>query len=230
MKIAVLDLTEEGAPLLADLPRVSRQIIDWISPALPAATFLAVDITGGAALPPVEGFDGLILSGSEYGVYDDTPWMMPLRDLLERTRTAGKPVYGICFGHQIMADVFGGRAEKAAIGKVLGARAFDMGGQRQDAFVWHQDQVTRVPPGAVVTGHAPHCPVGALDYDFPAKSVQFHPEYREAHLRELFERFRGETLTPEEIRDALESFAHANVAVDLAAREAAAFFTAALRV
>lgn len=229
MKIAVLDLTEERAALLADLPRVSQQIIDWLSPEMPVASFFAVDITGGAAMPPVADFDGLILSGSEYGVYDDTPWMAPLRGLLRHTKAAGKPIYGICFGHQIMAEVFGGRAEKAEIGKVVGARTFDIDGQRQDAHVWHQDQVTAVPPGATVTGHAPHCPVGVLDYDFPAKSVQFHPEYREDHLRELFARFRGDALTPDEIDAALASFERANVAADLAAREAAAFFVAALR-
>lgn len=116
----------------------------------------------------------------------------------ELCRDHAKPVFGICFGHQIMADVYGGKAEKAEIGNVVGARGFDYGGSSVDAFVWHQDQVTQVPPSARVTGSADHCPVGALDYDFPARSVQFHPEYRASHLRELFVRGRDVFLAPQE--------------------------------
>ena len=171
MKICVLDLTTHPDSI-ADKPRVAHQIIAWLRPALPEATYDWVDVADALdPLPEVSTFDGLILSGSEYGVYDDTPWIQPLRDLLLRTRDAGKPIYGICFGHQLMADTFGGKAEKAAVGNVMGAQCFDMGGTPTDVHVWHKDQVTKVPPGARVTGQAEYCPVGALAYDFPAASV-----------------------------------------------------------
>ena len=225
MRLAVLDLTTHTEPLLQGLPRVGPQIRDWLGPVLPEAEFAIVDVaTDGTPMPQVDGFDGLIVSGSEYGVYDDVPWIMPLRALLDATRAAGRPIFGICFGHQIMADTFGGKAKKAASGLAVGAMPFEAGGQVADAYFWHQDQVTRVPSGARVTGHAAHCPVGALDYDFPARSVQFHPEYDEVQLRALFERGRDVFIDGAAVDAALETFADADVAADLQAGETAAFF------
>ena len=69
-----------------------------------------------------------------------------------------------------------------SLGQVVGARRFTVDGVERDAHVWHQDQVFEVPPGARVTGSAEYCPVGMLDYDFPAFSMQFHPEYSRAYL------------------------------------------------
>lgn len=224
MKIAVLDLTTHPLPLLAGQPRVGAQVIGWARQGLPRADFVCHDIAeGGAPLPAPEDFDGLILSGSEFGVYDETPWMAPLRALLLATRAAGKPIFGICFGHQIMADTFGGRAERAH-DPILGARRYTFGGRAVDVHVWHQDQVTAVPPGARVTGSADYCPVGALEYDFPAASVQFHPEYSEAHLRTLFDLFLGTAVSEEARAAALASFEGAQVAPDVAAAELAALF------
>lgn len=224
MRIAVLDLTEELPDLLAGLPRVSAQIVSWLEPALPEAVFTAHDISGGADLPTIDGFDGVILSGSEYGVYDDTPWMQPLRAFLIDARRAGKAIFGICFGHQIMADVFGGKAELSAMGTVLGARDFEMDGTRRAAHVWHQDQVTASPPGAEVIAQAPYCPIAALRYDFPAFSVQFHPEYTRAHLERIFARARGVFVTDAQVDAAVASFETTPVAADLMAAEVADFF------
>ena len=225
MRIAVLDVTGHPLPLLKGLPRVGEQIISWLSPALPDCVFRWYDIEeNGEDLPNLGAFDGVILSGSEHGVYDATPWNGPVRTLLLNCKAAGKPVFGICFGHQMMADTFGGHAEKAKFGVVVGARKFDFGEVSHDAHVWHKDQVTIVPPGAVITARAPYCPVGALEYDFPAASVQFHPEYSEFQLCEIFTRARNHFLTGAEVDGAIESFSKTDVKSDLMAQETATFF------
>ncbi|MCP3970282.1 MAG: type 1 glutamine amidotransferase [Rhodobacteraceae bacterium] len=224
MQIAILDFTAQPSPLLDGVPRVSFEIADWLCPELPEARFAHVDIAHGAAVPGLDSFDGLILSGSEYGAYDEVDWMTPLRGLLNATRDAAKPVFGICFGHQVMADTFGGRAEKADLGVIVGQREFDIGTDRHSAHVWHQDQVTRIPPGATVTARADYCPVGGLEYDFPAASVQFHPEYTQPRLEELFERGRNIFIAPSDANAALASFEEGTVDKALAAADTAAFF------
>jgi GMP synthase-like glutamine amidotransferase len=50
--------------------------------------------------------------GSPHAVYDDRPWIAPLEALIRDIRDAGRPLVGICFGHQIVARAFGGRVEK----------------------------------------------------------------------------------------------------------------------
>lgn len=228
MKITILDLTEHPLPLLEGLPTVGVQIANWLRPALPDAQFETAHIAEGEAFPDLSSVEALVVSGSEYGVYDETPWMQPLRGYVMAVKAAGKPIYGICFGHQIMADLFGGKAELGPVGNQVGTRRYAKEGAEFDANAWHKDQVTRVPPDAQVTASAAYCPVAALDYDFPAKSVQFHPEYTQDHLRDIFDRFEGGFLKSEEVAAAKESFIASDVRADEMALEAAAFFKAHL--
>ena len=225
MRIVVLDLTTHPEPMLSGLMKAGQLITQWLGPALPEAEIRVIEIANhNAPMPTLDSFDGVVLSGSESGVYDPKPWMDSLRAFLLEVKTAQKPVYGICFGHQIMADTYGGKAEKSEAGTAVGACSFDMEGRAVDAHVWHKDQVTKVPPGAKITGTASHCPVGALDYDFPARSVQFHPELIEPEFRLLFERGRDVLLDGALADAAVESFAKTDVAVDLEAAETAEFF------
>jgi len=220
MQIGIIELTTV-LPGLEDGPSTGQQIADWLAPALPEARMQVFPVAGGAALPDPSACDGYVISGSGAGVYDTPDWMAPLRAFLLLARDAGKPLVGICFGHQIMADTFGGRAEKASIGKVVGVRGFDLEGTRHPAYVWHQDQVTIVPPGARVVGSADHCPVGALAYDFPAWSVQFHPEYTQTNILAEIGAATPEFVSETVAREALAEIAVARVAPDLTAAKAA---------
>ena len=225
MRIAVLDLAGHPLPLLEGLSRAGELIISWLSPALPEGVFRWYDVEqNGQKLPNLNTFDGVVISGSDHGVYDATPWNRSVRVFLLDCKRAGKPIFGICFGHQMMADTFGGHAENAKLGVSVGARAFQFGDSSHDAHVWHKDQVTIVPPNARITANASYCPVGALEYDFPATSVQFHPEYSEYQLCEIIRRSSDVFLSRAQADGAIESFAQTEVKPDLMAKETAAFF------
>ena len=222
MKITVLDcvspdrLTEKYGP-------TGNHVIRWLSPALPEATIDTVHVAGGVPAPKPGEVDGIVISGSEKGVYDDTPWMAPLRAILEEYREAGTPVFGICFGHQIMADVWGGKAEKADKGFITGAREFESPAGPVSAYVAHQDQVTDVPPNAQVVAGSDYCPVAALAYDFPAFSVQFHPEYNRGFTEDLIDMFGDQLMNAGQIAEA-KSTLDADVPAGLFGAQAAAFF------
>ena len=227
MRIAVLDFCVWLEDYQWDQKRFGPMVVDWVRRGLPDAALEVIDIGAGDPLPKPGSFDGYVLTGSEQGVYDDTPWMQPLRDWLVETRDAGKPIFGICFGHQIMADTFGGKAEKTGPAEV-GVRSFDVDGVTVTGHVWHQDQVTKVPPGAEVIGSADYCPVAALAYEFPAMSVQFHPEYPPDYVSTFLRRSRGEVLSAEETDAAVAQFDASDVSPDLYAKELGKFFREAL--
>lgn len=228
MKIAVYDCVA-GDALTEKYGPVANTVTRWIKPHLPEAEFVPVHIAVGASMPNTSDVDGVIISGSEKGVYDDTPWMQPLRENLVAMRKANVPIFGICFGHQIMADVFGGKAEKVDKGFITGARQFDMGHGEQPAYVAHQDQVTEVPPEATVIASAPYCPAAALAYDFPAMSVQFHPEYSGGFTHDLIDMFGDQMMTPEQI-EAARATIDGSVDSDLFGTEAATFFRTHTRI
>ena len=224
MHIVVYDCVT-GDALTEKYGETGPQVIKWIRNHLPEARFSSIHVAGNQPMP--ENADGIIISGSEKGVYDDTPWMQPLRENLQLMRSAGVPMFGICFGHQIMADVFGGKAAKADKGFITGTRQFNDRGVNVNAYLAHQDQVIDVPPNAEVIASAAHCPVAALSYDFPALSVQFHPEYSLEFARDLINMFGAELMTPEQIQAALDSLS-AETEDALWCTEVAEFFRSAI--
>ncbi len=223
MKIAVLDLCIWLPEFQSGQARFGDVIATWISQGLNEAELTVFDIVEGADFPNLESFDGFILSGSDKGTYDDAEWMSPLRRFLLDARATNKPLFGICFGHQIMADVFGGKSQKVGEAEV-GVRAFELEGEMTTAHVWHQDQVTKVPPGASVIASADYCPVAGLAYDFPALSVQFHPEYRPDYIATFIGRSRGQVLSEEVSDDVVAQMAKSTVEADLFVKQVTNFF------
>ncbi len=222
MKIVVYDCVT-GDALTEKYGRTGALLIRWIAPHLPEASFSWIHVAGEEALPTPADVAGIIISGSEKGVYDDTSWMAPLRRNLQEMRDASVPIFGICFGHQIMADVFGGRAEKVDKGFITGSRTFEIGDGELQSGLAHQDQVTEVPPGANVIASAAYCPVAALSYDFPALSVQFHPEYGPDFTTDLIDMFGAKLMSQEEIEVA-RATVPADVPDNLYCAEVASFF------
>ena len=222
MRIAILDCATWVSPTLEKYDSIAAMITEWLAPHLIGDELIRVAIGDGAPTVSVHDFDGFIVSGSELGVYDSPAWMAPMRALLLDIRAAGKPVYGICFGHQLMADTYGGKAEKAEMW-AAGVRQFRVDGETFDAYVLHGDQVTRVPPGSKVAGSSDYCPIAALTYDFPAMSTQFHPEYGSSFVGDVIDLIDDELPGADGAR-ARQSMQQANVKSDLFADRVAAFF------
>ncbi len=228
MNIAIINLSSPDT----DFDRYGSAgaiIIKWLAPHFPEATLTEVYVANGVALPSAQDYDGFIISGSEKGVYDPTDWMEPVKRLLVTLRDEKIPVFGICFGHQIMAEAFGGSARKADKGFVVGAVEYTRGEQKFPAHAMHRDQVFDIPPGATVTATSPYCPVAALDYDFPAQSVQFHPEFRKPLVSAAINLFTGDLLTEQEAIVSKDSIADTDVDINLYANQVADFFKKTLR-
>jgi GMP synthase-like glutamine amidotransferase len=142
-----------------------------------------------------------LVTGSAAGVYDPLPWIEPLKGFLREAKGNAKLV-GVCFGHQVMAEAFGGKVEKSERGWGVGLQRYEvvehapfMGGENGVCVpVSHQDQIVRQPPATRILAASGFSPFGVLAYeDQPALSMQFHPEFTPDYARALIE-FRRERL------------------------------------
>ncbi len=131
--------------------------------------------------------DAWLITGSRHGVYEDHAWIPPLEAFIRRAYAENAPIVGICFGHQILAQALGGRAEKFAGGWAVGVETYQLEGfdgpTRLLAF--HQDQVVEKPADARVVGASETCRYAALAYGDRAYSIQPHPEFDETFFRAL---------------------------------------------
>jgi GMP synthase-like glutamine amidotransferase len=199
MRIAILETGRPPGELserYCDYPAMFRALL-----AGEGRAFHTYDVTQGQ-FPAQDDFDALIVTGSPAGAYEPLPWIAPLKDFLRASK--GKPMVGVCFGHQIMAEAFGGKVEKSAKGFAVGLHQYTVMEREpwMDAAVAfsipasHQDQVVVQPPNTRVIAASDFTPFAALAYtDQPAISFQGHPEFDPKFAEALIENRRGSRLS-----------------------------------
>jgi GMP synthase-like glutamine amidotransferase len=168
-------------------------------------------------LPPApEACDAYIVTGSACGAYDPLPWIDGLKGFLNAAKGRAALV-GVCFGHQVMAEAFGGRVIKSPKGWGVGAHVYrilsrepwmDDGAGEIRLPASHQDQVVEAPPGAEVFAGSEFTPFGGLVWrDQPAISLQLHPEFEPAYAIALIESRRGSRFSEAQADQAVASYA-----------------------
>lgn len=190
MKLGILETGDVAEPLRTRYGDYPAMFTRLLAPVDPGLAFSTVHVTAGEMPGDPRDADAWLVTGSRHGVYDGLPWIAPLEDFLRACLKARVPVVGICFGHQILAQAMGGRAEKSDSGWQLGVKDYTILSKpawmadAPDAVpvgTLHQDQVTVAPPGTMLLARGPDCPIAALAYGDPeapdAISLQPHPEF-----------------------------------------------------
>ena len=169
----------------------------WIRVAagLAADEAVAVDVEGGDELPAREGFCGVIVTGSKAMVTDREPWSERSAAWLREAAEAGMPVFGICYGHQLLAHALCGTVGDNPAGRQMGtievgllpAAAEDplFAGVSEPfaAQATHLQAVLKLPEGATALATSERDGHHAFRWGKAAWGVQFHPEFSTAHMR-----------------------------------------------
>ncbi|MDP7548999.1 MAG: gamma-glutamyl-gamma-aminobutyrate hydrolase family protein [Alphaproteobacteria bacterium] len=138
--------------------------------------------------------DGWLITGSAASVYDGDDWIAQL-EAFTRTAAEKRPVVGICFGHQLVAQAFGGTVAKAP-GWGIGVHLHNMTHRTEwmhpplaslSLLASHQDQVVTPPPGAQVLGGSDFCPIGVMTVGPNVLCIQNHPEMTREFAAELYD-------------------------------------------
>ena len=132
-----------------------------------------VDYQFGKRIDNPEDCDVIVITGSRRNVSQWEPWMDEVADLIQ---TCTVPLYGICFGHQIICKALGGkviRAQKQS--KFISEVSYTDGTSSKQLFT-HQDHVTDSGEMEVI-GSTEHCEIAVCQHPTrPIKTVQYHPE------------------------------------------------------
>ena len=202
MKIGIL---ETGAPLPVLQERFGRYPAMFEALLGDGHAFTPYEVEADELPARPEEQDAYIITGSPAGVYDDLPWIEPLKQFLREAKGKAKLV-GICFGHQIMAEAFGGRVAKSDKGWGIGLHRYEVTERASwmdgtDSFaipVSHQDQVIEPPLHARVLAGSAFNRFGLLAYDDqPAISFQCHPEFAPEFAAALIEARRERLPEPD---------------------------------
>lgn len=198
MRIGILQCGQSPAQLkdeLGDYPDMFVRLLDGRG-----FTFRTWHVEGMEFPADVHEAEGWLLTGSRHGAYEDHDFIPPLEDFIRQAHSAGVPMVGICFGHQIIAQALGGKVVKHPDGWAVGAQDYDFGGKPVTLNAWHQDQVVSRPEGAEVAGRSDFCRNAALIYGDRAFTVQAHPEFDDAFVQGLMDtRARG--VVPQDLLD-----------------------------
>jgi GMP synthase (glutamine-hydrolysing) len=165
-------------------------IVDSAHPADTSAT-----LPDGQAL---EGYDGVAITGSSLHVYDGGAEVTRQIELVRATLATGTPVFGSCWGLQVITAATGGAVRKNPKGREIGfgrsirlteaGRKHPMYAGKAEVFnapTVHLDEVETLSPGATVLATNAVSAVQSVEIRTAASvawATQYHPEYP---LREL---------------------------------------------
>jgi GMP synthase-like glutamine amidotransferase len=158
IKIAILDAVPESY-WADDLGITDAQkFIDLLQPLNPNAQY-DVFFTSNNQFPEnIDHYEAILITGSPCSVHDDHPWIGSLVDLIRTADSMGLRVIGSCFGHQLVAQAFGGEVGYNESGWAIGNyavhidRAYDWmqpAASTTGLYHFNQERVTRLPDGAV---------------------------------------------------------------------------------
>ena len=167
-------------------------IADWLDHRGIGSEIVAID-DGQQPREPISSYELIFSLGSEFPAYDDTiPWLATEMELLRTALDERVPIFGVCFGGQLLARVLGGEVMRSARGEIgwLGVNSDDPALVGAGPwFQWHFDTFT-VPAKATTIAASPVGPQAfAYERSF---GVQFHPEVTPEIMERWVDSYRHE--------------------------------------
>jgi len=185
-------------------PEMFQSLLKKVDPSL---RFKVYDVQHGNYPNSLNECDAYITTGSKASVYDGDAWIDVLEKFLIEINDHNIKLVAICFGHQLIAQAFGGSTEKSSKGWGVGVHTnriqtkpawMDPALQQFNVLVSHQDQVTRLPEEAQLIAGSEFCPNGMFQLGNNILTMQGHPEFNAKYAKTLMQ-FRGKLISKDRL-------------------------------
>jgi GMP synthase-like glutamine amidotransferase len=213
MKIGILQcdsILPDYRDRFDDYPQMIRDLLQRVDPDIET---LVYDVENGEYPDDIDACDAYITTGSKASVYEDREWIRTLQDFIVQLYQQEKKLAAICFGHQLVAQAFGGDTQRSDKGWGVGVHSIDIHTHKPwmdphrdsiGVLVSHQDQVLLLPEGAELIAGNPFCPHSMFVYDDRILCIQGHPEFSHDYAEAVMRR-RREAIGEDRFNSGIES-------------------------
>ena len=163
----------------------SQKFVDLLSPKNPRAMFDCYYVTEYEFPKSLDDYDVFLLTGSPLSVHDDHDWMRQLEQLILDANNLNKRIVASCFGHQLIAKLFGGEVGNNEDGWAIGNYALNitqhydwMDPRTSNTGLYHfnKERVTKLPENAQSFANTACYPFYAFTLGDNILCFQGHPE------------------------------------------------------
>jgi len=167
---------------------------------LSAERMRVVDVEAGDTLPAPSEVAGALITGSAAMVTDRAAWSERTAGWIRDAMDEQLPLFGVCYGHQLMAHALGGRVDYLPGGREIGTVTIRMLDEAKTDLLTdklpsefrvhatHEQSVLELPKGATVLASSSRDPHHLVRYGANAMSAQFHPEFNADVMRAYIDR------------------------------------------
>lgn len=149
-----------------------------------------VNVHENEALPHHSSFCATVITGSPAMVTDHAEWSERAAVWIRAAMANAHPMFGTCFGHQLMAYALGGTVDYLPHGREIGTCQIEIATRDATgdplvrylppdfpAQLAHLQTIVKKPRGAITLASSAHDPNQIVRYGSNAISTQFHPEF-----------------------------------------------------
>ena len=201
MHIAILVTNTDHSAFADRHPKDGEKFTQFMHSVRPDWQMSVYQVESGQFPDNLDPFDGLIITGSPASIHDDIAWIPTMKALIVDAFGAGQPIFGACFGHQVIAEALGGKVGTNPDGWVFGAVQVEGLDQPEWAadladtltlYAAHVEQVEILPENAVPIARGPGCPYAGYRIGDRLYTTQYHPEMNHGFIAALTEELRGD--------------------------------------